>query len=155
MNRKIEEQLVGNGNIIEAARRAGKSLSRPDRNIIDRVRARAIHEHGYGWTMINGLEMEGERGRRGHKAFPIEAEFRGLQEMEMWGLTVRLYNIVGDHILNGSTVGVVTLIHNGIMPLDISLPRIGYEYVKENFITAWWYTLSLWQVIKIKMGVRS
>lgn len=154
MNRTIEEYLVGNGNIIEAARRAGKSLSRPERSIIDRVRDRAI-QHGYGWTLINGLEMEGERGRRGHKAFPLQVEFRGLQKMELGGLTVRLYNIVGDHPLNGSTVGVATLIHNGIMPLDISLPRIGYEYMKEHLIAAWWQMLSLWQILKIKMGARS
>ncbi len=155
MKRSIEEQLVGIGNMIEAARRNTRSLSATERRMIDRIQTAAIHEHGYGWRGMNALIMEGERGRRGSMPMPLEAEFRGLQEMETFGLTVRLYNIVGDHPQNGSTVGVVTLLHNGIMPLDISLPRIGYEYLKEHFITGWWYALSTWQVIKIKMGVRS
>lgn len=130
MNRRIEDQLHGNGNLIEAARRATKSLSRPDRQIILRVRDRAIVA-GFTDAGINALEMEGERGIRGFKAFPIEAHFIGKMG---W---LRLYNIEGDHRLKGSTVGVSTLLHNRIMPIDLSFFGIVFEFIKEQIFMAY------------------
>lgn len=154
MKPTIENLLHGNGNLISAAQRKMQSLSGPDRRIIDRVRTKAIAA-GYGWQFINALEMEGERGIRGSMPMPIDAEFRGLQETGIFGISTRLYNIEGDHFLNHSTVGVITLLHNKIMPLDISLPRIGFEYLKEQILMAYFYSSSVWQVLKIKLGVNS
>lgn len=128
--RNIDAQLHGNGNLIAAARRAGKSLSRPDRQIILRARAKA-HELGLAQHSINALEMEGERGQRGYAAMPIDTVFIGLQEMQLFGWKMRLYNIEGDHPLNNSTVSTRTLVGLGLLPLDISLPAVAWECFKE------------------------
>lgn len=140
--------------MIAAAQRAGRSLSAPDRNILDRARTRAIVA-GYGWNGINALEMEGERGVRGTFAFPISARYIGSQEGGMFGLSFRMYNIEGDHRLNNSTVGVLTLIHEGIHIGDLSRLGILRETAKELAIMGAWYFLSTLQVAKIKLGARS
>ncbi len=150
MRRGILARLHGNGNLIAAARHAGKSLSGPDRRIIARARDEALVA-GYADSTIRAIEMEGERGLRGAMHHPIEARYIGSQEMESFGLSVRLYNIEGDHTLNNSTVGVTTLVHNGIFPVDLSFFGVAREYAKENLIVGWWFALSLWQVVKIKL----
>lgn len=150
----IEDLLHGNGNIIDAARRKGKSLDSTERRRIDRVRTQAI-DAGFNWSTINAFEMEGERGMRGSRAIPIAVEFRGLQCVDLLGMSTRLYNIRGDHPQNGSTVGVTVLVQNNILPVDISVFRIAVEVLKEQFVIATWWLISLWQRLKIKIGALS
>lgn len=149
IRRRVEDQLVGLGNIIEAARRKGLSLSSAERRMIDRVHGQAI-EAGFSWSGINALEMEGERGLRGSMPFPIDSRFIGLQEGGPFGLKMRLYNIEGDHRLNNSTVGVSTLWRENIHVGDLSLVGVWFEVAKETFVIGYWYVASVWQVAEIK-----
>jgi hypothetical protein len=126
----IDELLRGNGNTIAGARRRGRSLLGAERRIILRNRGAAA-EQGYTRQMVNALEMEGERGTKGHCGLAVSSKFVGLQEIMLFGWSLRLYNVEGDHELNHSTVSVMTLVHNGIMPLDISWAATAREYVKE------------------------
>ncbi len=150
MKRNIEDLLHANGNIISLAQRHGKSLSGPERRIILRHRDLAL-QAGYIDSTIKALEWEGQRGLRGHMPFPIFARFVGAQEGGPFGTKLRLYNIEGDHILNHSTVGVTTLFKNRIHIGDISLIGLWREIAKEQFIVAYWYVISAWQVFKIKL----
>ena len=140
MKPTIIDLLHGNGNLIEAAHRAGRSLDAAERRRIARVRYEALGVMQQ-WS-VNYYELEGERGVRGSMAMPIEARFRGNQSVGLWGLSTRLYNIEGDHLLNNSTVGVVTLVHNRIMPSDLSLHEVVCEYAKESFLLFCFYFLN-------------
>lgn len=136
----IAALLQGNGNLISAARKSYRSLSRPDRNIILRARAKAL-EAGFSKSTINALEMEGELGQRGIAPDPIDSVFIGLQDMSFFGLKFRLYNIEGDHPLNHSTTTTLGLLRQRIMPLDITPFQVGLEALKELL---WMLCLSLW-----------
>ena len=153
MKINIENRLHGNGNLIAAARRKGVSLSGPDRRIILRNRDEALRL-GYIDSTIRALEVEGELGLRGHMAFPVRSRFIGKQEGGLLGLSLRLYNIEGDHTLNNSTVGVSTLLRNRIHVGDLSLLGVWREILKEQFMIAAWTVSSAWQVFKIKLGMR-
>lgn len=134
--KRIEELLVGNGNIMRGLHTRGRSLSAGDRAIILRNRQRALDE-GYTRITINALEMEGERGTRGAIGYPVSSRFRGIQETSVRGLSLRLYDIEGDHPLNGSTVTVSTLLGKGIIPTDISFFRALIEATKEVLFMAY------------------
>lgn len=154
MNRSIEDQLVGIGNMIEIARRKSVSLSSAERRIIDRVHTQAI-QAGFGWNGINALEMEGERGRRGSMCFPISARFIGLQEAWIFGLKIRLYNIEGDHPRNHSTVGVTELVRERIPVLDLSIPGVWREVLKEQLLISSWTVISGWERVAALFGKKS
>ncbi len=145
----LEQLLVGNGNLIVAARRKGKSLDRAERSIILRAREKASAA-GYSRTTINALEMEGEGGRVGIGGMPIDLVFIGNQDAAFHGLTFRLYNIVGDHPLNQSTVTAGSLFMMGLFPLDLSFFGLVKEFLKEKFMDVVWFTHSF--VRKISTG---
>jgi len=151
MKPSIDDQLHNSGYLIAAARRSSQSLSGPDRRIIARRRDSALAA-GYLDRTIRALEMEGELGQRRAMHYPIQARYIGSQEVGLFGISARFYNIEGDHVLNNSTVGVTTLIHSGIFPPDLSFWGMMREYAKENFIIVWWFALSTWQVTKIRLG---
>lgn len=141
MKRSIENRLHGNGNIIAEAQRKGVSLSAPDRRIILRVRDQALAA-GFCDSTIRALEWEGEQGMKGTMPFPVEARFIGVQEGGAFGLSFRMYNIEGDHVLNNSTVGVSTLVRERIPVLDLSFVGLWTELAKEQILFGWWFVLS-------------
>lgn len=146
MNRSIEQRLHGNGNIIADAQRKGVSLSAPDRRIILRTRDQALAA-GYCDSTIRALEWEGEQGLKGTMPFPIEARFIGVQEGGPFGLSFRMYNIEGDHVLNNSTVGVSTLVRERIPVLDLSIPGVWRELAKEQILFWAWFAGGAWERI--------
>ncbi len=130
MNRpEIENKLVGNGHLIREAKARGRSLPGADRNIILRVRRQAAAA-GFSALSIADLEWQGELGRRGVVAPRVEAVFKGLQEVG-WARPFRLYDIRGDHPLNNSTVAMMTLVHQWVLPKDVSIFRVALEYLNE------------------------
>lgn len=144
---QIEKRLIGNGHLILENRRHTRSLSRADRSIIHRVRGQALAA-GISLLSINDLEMEGERGVRGLIAPAVEAEFRYLQEFK-WLAPFRMYDIQGDHPQNNSTVGVMTLIHEGILPRDIGLFHLAFQYLNElSFLGYCDLTNIFWRIRK-------
>lgn len=152
----VEDRLIGNGNIFAAAIRDNKKISGTDQKIIDRARTDAIRA-GYGWTGINGLEMEGERGVRGSMAMPIEINFNHDMPTGIFNMTCRQYDVVGDHKLNHSTVDVLDLIHNKLVPYDIFFLTIIYEYLKchlvimkSQTVIAYYYFLGYKQRVEAK-----
>lgn len=147
MNRAlIEKKLIGNGHLIAEAKRKRQSLTRAYRAIIGRVRQQAI-DAGISRQAWQDLEMQGEIGIKGIVGSYVEAKFVGMQEMTK-ALKMRLYNIEGDHPQNGSTVGVMTLVHEWILPLDISPLQIAKEYLKEALFLAWAPIDDVWFKIK-------
>lgn len=151
--RNLDALLRGNGNIIDAARRKGKSLDRAERSIILRVRAKAFAQ-GFTRTLVNAFEMEGEQGMRGTAPEPLEALFIGNQEIGLLGWSVRLYNIVGDHPLNNSTVTSLTLFRNGVTPLDIPVCAFWGEMIKEAVLLTYSTALELRWWVQNKFGGR-
>lgn len=147
VRKSIEEQLVGVGNLIAEAKRKARSLSAAERRMIDRLHTRAIQESGYGWTGINALEMEGERGLKGSMPMPVEAVYIGSQD-GIFGLSCRLYNIEGDHPLNNSTVGVSALVRERIPILDLSFAGVWRELAKEQFLIAACFAFGLSERIR-------
>ncbi len=132
----IQTALVANGHLTRLYQLKRESISPIDRRIIMRIRNAAI-EAGYSQRGINSSEMWGERGGVRPSGRLIDAEFVGLQNVGRGKITMRLYNIEGFHALTGSTVGVMSLVHMGVIPRDINLLRVGYEYAKEVFLLAW------------------
>lgn len=57
----------------------------------------------------------------------LTAEFVGLQPTEIPGFVFRLYNIVGEHRLSGSTVTVDTLVKEGIAVPDLDKKQLREE----------------------------
>lgn len=133
--RTIEDRLIGNGLIFREARLKSQSVSNIDRKIILRVRNEA-YGSGLDRRAVNALEMRGERGEFGLRAVPYESVFKGLQTI-LGPFTMRLYDIQGDHELNGSTVSLMTLVHKRIPIYDISFPRVVLEYLKEVILISW------------------
>lgn len=153
MNRTIESALHANGNLIAEAQRKGASLSGADRRIILRNRDRALAA-GYCDSTIRALEWEGEQGMKGVMPFPVSTRYIGSQDISFLGLSLRMYNVEGDHRLNNSTVGVSALLANHLIPTDIGLFRALLECAKEKFVMTSWWIISVAEAVKAKLGAR-
>lgn len=64
----------------------------------------------------------------------LGAKFIGLQETEIAGLSIRVYNVVGNHPLAGSTVSARTLVEQGIPVSDLTPEELQAEV---ELVTAW------------------
>jgi hypothetical protein len=131
----IDEKLAGNGLIFRRYKLRQQSVSSVDRAIVLRVREEA-RRAGYTQRDINRCEMRGERGEYGLRPQPYEAVFQG-HEVLPNGIRLRSYNVVGDHDLAGSTVGMIDLFHHGVMPHEITLIQAVWEYGKEAILIGW------------------
>lgn len=127
----LQSCLIANGHLARLQQLKGQSISDTDRRIMMRIRKAALAA-GFCQRTINATEMWGEQGGERPSGHIVDAEFIGMETMTR--LKTRLYNIEGFHRLSGSTVGVRDLVHNWILPRDISMIRIAWEYAKETIL---------------------
>jgi len=134
--------LIKNGYLIRRYDLKKQSISGIDRQIILRVRDQAM-KAGFSRETVNAMEMHGIQGRENVSGRLVTAEFVGIQQTWRGGLTMRLYNIEGFSPHAGSTATLRDVVHHGILPYDISIPRIAYEYAKETLLLALdWFDLA-------------
>lgn len=144
----IYEKLEMAGIIQRENQLKRRPLSRADRAIIERYRTEA-RELGLRERDIRRHEMNGEQNKWSLRDVPYEAVFLGFQEYD--GFKVRLYNVVGNHPLNGSTLTLTGLVHNRIWPSKMNGPQIAYAYLAEILGTAWIKVLEV--KAKVSRGV--